>query len=153
VKSKPRKLLLLLGAFLVLYVASFAVLASRGGYLPVASGSFRPRYLGYLASADTWIWQPRYGNFYPFRNASGQEIRMADSIGCFYTLLICVHQRIFRPSIPFLRADVSPIQPRPRFPTRREIHPIAQAFVAEAERDFHIMWDDPSTWPKPPESK
>ena len=138
------------GAFLVLYVGSFAVLASCGGYLPLASGHFRPFQ---LAAGDRWIWQPRYGLFYSFRDAFGEDTHMADRLGYFYAPLICIHRWLFRPTIPFVNGDGSSIHPHPRFPTRREIHPLAQAAIFQAERDFQLDWDNPSTWPKPQESK
>ncbi len=126
----------------VIYLVSFAALAYFGGYMTLASGQFRP--FGF-ASADTWVWQPRYGTFYPFHHAGGQDAHMADAIGYFYSPLICATQHSIRPSMPFIHADGSGASPYPRFPSRAELHPLMQTVVSNIERDLHISWDHPET--------
>jgi hypothetical protein len=144
VKTKRAKLLCIaLTSLAVSYFISFAVLAYFGGYMTVASGQFRPFR---LASGDTWVWQPRYGTFYRYRDPSGRDTHMADTVGYIYSPLICVIQHTARPSMRFVHADGSAAIPYPRIPTRSELHPRMQPVISDMERQFHISWEHPETW-------
>jgi hypothetical protein len=78
-----------------LYLASFVVFALFGGYMMLPSGYFRPFT---LASADTFVWQPRFGTFYRFHTAMDEDEFQADRIGYLYAPLTVLLQHSIRPS-------------------------------------------------------
>lgn len=98
--------------FLVLYVASYAALSFSGGWVVTESGEVRI----FTAVADTFQWQPRYGNCQRFHTASGDDTLRADALGYFYSPLILLDQGFVQRTIPFINADGQVIQPLPAPP-------------------------------------
>jgi hypothetical protein len=129
-KLRRRAILMCLSGFLILYVSSFLVLALFGGYTFVPSGHYRP--LGGLASADAFVWQPYFGTFFHFQNASGSETFQADSTGYFYSPLILIEQNICRPSITIISTNGDCM--KPLIPPRSRWHPTFRREIENAEQ-------------------
>ena len=66
---------------------------------------------------------------------------MADTLGCIYSPLICLHQRLFRPSIRFILPDGSSVTPRPQTPARTELHPASLQVLEQMENKYHFNYD------------
>lgn len=90
----------LIALILLLYVGSFIVLATFGGYTLLPSGKYRP--VAGLANADTWVWQPRYGTFHFYLNAAGKEGIIATNLGYLYSPLILATQKILKPPVSMI---------------------------------------------------
>ena len=86
---KGRSTAKLLAGLAALYVVSYASLSFTGGYRSLPTGHFRP--FG-LADFDALIWQPRWGECYTFRTATGDDTVVATPLGYLYRPLIALDQ-------------------------------------------------------------
>jgi hypothetical protein len=104
----------------LVYLSSYAVLSATGGWVVTESGEVR---LGFVAVADSLIWQPRYGRCEWFRFVSGEHgLRFNDKLGTFYAPLIMLDQKWVHRTVRFLNRDGNLIGPFPA-PPLNEYHP------------------------------
>lgn len=103
-----------------LYVCSYAILSMGGGYVVCESGENRP---AYLAAADCFVWFPRHGLGYRFRQTGGNYIwRHLDSVGALYLPLMVIDRTLIHRTIWFIKPHGTLEEPLPH-PSYEQYHP------------------------------
>jgi hypothetical protein len=126
--SKPKTAILRLGfGVAALYVLSYATLSSFGGYRLVESGKFRP--ITWMADADVFVWQPRFGMCYPFLSVTGEHTHRMDLTGRIYFPMVCLDQHFIHPSRPYMTVSADGKMTSHPFPKFALMHPIAQRAI------------------------
>jgi len=88
--------------FVALYVGSYAILSTNGGFVFTQSGKIR---LG-ISLDDQWIWMPRYGWGQKYQWPNGRNtVRVFDAAGWIYLPLILADQAWIHPTQRFITDD------------------------------------------------
>lgn len=97
-----KKIVLGLLATSVVYIASYAILSTRGGYVFTQSGKIR---IG-ISLDDEWIWMPRYGWAQSYQWPDGRNtVRVSGLSGWLYLPLILADQSWVHPTQRFITPE------------------------------------------------
>lgn len=96
-KRRIKRIFIVCGALLLLYIASYVVLSAMGSYRWSQSG--RLRYSFGLSVTDIEIWSPRGMTWEPFRNIYGADTTRGDLLGYLYSPLIALDRAWLHPTI------------------------------------------------------
>ena len=108
---RRRRIAAFLLCLVTTYIASYAVLSARGGYVLIASGAKRFSY-GF-AVPDRFVWQPATGTGYWFRDATGTQIWDADLLGYLFQPPMWFDQSFVHRPVPWDGTDHWPARLRP----------------------------------------